>query len=240
MLGIPLPEGLCSGRQHEGGGMVATIVILLLWLGFAATHIGLSTTALREHLVLRLGENPFRGIYSLIAFAFFVPLIWVYFTHKHAGPRLWTLPTDIPLLFVMYVGMAVAFILVIGSLVRPSPGAVVPGSATPRGVQRITRHPLFMGLALFGLLHLLPNSTTGDIVFFGGFPVFSLIGGWHQDQRKLTGSASYRQFHQSTPFLPFTGTATLQGIREISPAIIVGGVVATIVVRYFHASWFGG
>ena len=221
--------------------MVVTVVILLLWLGFAATHIGLSTRPLRERLVVRLGENPFRGIYSVISFAFFVPLIWVYFTHKHAGPRLWTLPTGMPLLLVMYAGMAVAFILVIGSLARPSPGAVIPGSATPQGVQRITRHPWFMGLALFGLLHLLPNSTTGDIVFFGGFPVFSLIGGWHQDQRKLAaGSASYRSFYQSTPFLPFTGSATLQGIRETSPAIIACGILVTIVVRYFHPSWFGG
>ena len=221
--------------------MIATVVILLLWLGFAATHIGLSSAPFRERLVTRLGENPFRGIYSLISFAFFVPLIWCYFANKHAGPWLWTLSRGIPLLLVMYIGMAVAFILVIGSLVRPSPGAVVPGSATPQGVQRITRHPLFMGLALFGLLHLLPNSTTADIVFFGGFPVFSLIGGWHQDQRKLAdGSPSYRQFYQSTPFLPFTGVATLRGIREISPAVIAGGILATIVVRYFHASWFGG
>ena len=221
--------------------MVATVVILLLWLGFAATHIGLSSTPLRQRLVARLGENPFRGVYSLISFAFFVPLIWVYFTHKHAGPWLWALARGVPLLLVMYIGMAVTFVLVIGSLVRPSPGAVVPGSATPRGVQRITRHPLFMGLALFGLLHLLPNSSTADIVFFGGFPIFSLIGGWHQDQRKLAdGPASYREFYQSTPFLPFTGAATLGGIREISPAIIAGGILGTIVVRHFHAAWFGG
>ena len=221
--------------------MVATIVILLLWLGFAATHIGLSTAPMRQRLVARLSENPFRGIYSLISFAFFIPLIWVYFANKHAGPWLWMLPKGIPLLVVMYVGMSIAFILLIGSLVRPSPGAVVPGSATPQGVQRITRHPLFMALALFGFLHLLPNSSTVDIVFFGGFPVFSLIGGWHQDRRKLAnGAAPYRQFYESTPFLPFTGAATLQGIREISPAIIAGGILATIVVRYFHASWFGG
>jgi uncharacterized membrane protein len=221
--------------------MIATVVILLLWLGFAATHIGLSSMPFRERLVARLGENPFRGVYSLISFAFFVPLIWVYFTNKHAGPSLWTIPTGIPLLLVMYVGMAVAFTLVIGSLARPSPGAVIPGGATPHGVQRITRHPLFMGLALFGLLHLLPNGSAADIAFFGGFPVFSLIGGWHQDQRKLAeGPASYRSFYQSTPFLPFTGGATLQGIREISPIIIAVAILATLVVRHFHASWFGG
>jgi uncharacterized membrane protein len=227
--------------RHEGDGMVATAVILLFWLGFAATHIGLSTAAPRQRLVGLLGENLFRGIYSVISFAFFIPLIWVYFANKHAGPWLWVLPRGIPLLLVMYLGMAVAFTLVIGSLVRRSPGAVIPGSATPRGVQRITRHPLFMGLALFGLLHLLPNGSAADIVFFGGFPLFSLVGGWHQDQRKLAhGPAPYRQFYESTPFLPFTGADTWLGIREISPAIIAGGIVAAIVVRHFHTAWFGG
>jgi uncharacterized membrane protein len=227
--------------RHEGDGMVATAVILLFWLGFAATHIGLSTAAPRQRLVALLGENLFRGIYSVISFAFFIPLIWVYFANKHAGPWLWVLPRGIPLLLVMYLGMAVAFTLVIGSLVRRSPGAVIPGSATPRGVQRITRHPLFMGLALFGLLHLLPNGSAADIVFFGGFPLFSLVGGWHQDLRKLAyGPASYRQFYESTPFLPFTGADTWLGIREISPAIIAGGIVAAIVVRHFHTAWFGG
>ncbi len=221
--------------------MDATIVILLLWLGFAVTHIGLSSTPVRQFLVTRLGENPFRGVYSLIAFAFLIPLVWFYFTHKHAGPWLWVLPRGVPLLLVMYVGMAVVFVLFIASLVRPSPGSILPGNATPRGVQRITRHPLFMALALFGLLHMLPNGSTADIVFFGGFTLFSLVGGWHQDQRKLAEAPlSYRQFYQRTPFLPFTGSATLQGLRELSPVIIAGGVLATLVVRHYHSAWFGG
>lgn len=221
--------------------MDATIVVLLLWLGFAVTHIGLSSARIRPFLVSRLGENAFRGVYSLIAFAFFVPLIWFYFTHKHAGPWLWTLPRGAPLLLIMYVGMAVAFVLLIASLVRPSPGSVVPGNPTPRGAQRITRHPLFMALGLFGLLHLLPNSSTADVAFFGGFTLFALVGSWHQDQRKLAEApASYRPFYQHTPFLPFTGSATLQGVRELSPMLIVAGIVATLIIRYFHAALFGG
>ncbi len=221
--------------------MVATLVILLLWMGFGATHIGLSSTSVRQRLVDSVGENAFRGIYSLIAFAFFIPLMWFYFTHKHAGPRLWMLPRGMPLLLVMYVGMAVAFTLLVASLVRPSPASFLPGDATPRGAFRLARHPLFMALALFGLLHVLPNSTIGDVIFFGGFTVFSLVGAWHQDQRKLQAApVTYGQFYRGTPFIPFTGSTTLQGIREMSFPIIVAGILTTVVVRYFHASWFGG
>ena len=35
--------------------------IALLWLGFAATHMGLSSLRVRAWLVARLGERPFQG-----------------------------------------------------------------------------------------------------------------------------------------------------------------------------------
>ena len=60
--------------------------------------------------------------------------------------------------------------------------ATKPG--TVKGVLRITRHPLFAGLALWGLAHVLVNGFLSDVVFFGGFPLFSLLGGAHQDARK--------------------------------------------------------
>ena len=220
--------------------MGATIAIVLLWIGFGGSHIALSVLSIRDQLVRRLGEWPFRGLYSLVSLAFFIPLVWVYAAHKHAGPQLWLLSHGVALLLLMYVGMAVAFTLLFASFLRPSPAAVVPGDATPKGVFRITRHPLFMGIALFALLHLLPNGNAADVAFFGGFVAFVLIGGWHQDQRKLaTAGPKFRQFYAATPFLPFTGTATLEGVHEMSPVVIAVGVVLTVVVRYFHASLFG-
>ena len=161
--------------------MGATIAIVLLWLGFGGSHIALSVLSIRDQLVRRLGEWPFRGLYSLVSFAFFIPLVWVYAAHKHAGPQLWFLSHGVALLLLMYLGMAVAFTLLVAAFVRPSPAAVVPGDPTPKGVFRITRHPLFMGIAVFALLHLLPNGSAADVAFFGGFVVFVLIGGWHQD-----------------------------------------------------------
>jgi uncharacterized membrane protein len=98
-----------------------------------------------------------------------------------------------------------------------------------------------MGIALFGLMHLLPNGSTADVAFFGGFTAFALVGAAHQDHRKLvTGAPGFREFHAATPFLPFTGPKTLRGVRELLPAVAGTGIVAMIAVRYFHASWFGG
>ncbi|MBI4514380.1 MAG: hypothetical protein HY699_01010 [Deltaproteobacteria bacterium] len=221
--------------------MLATIAILLLWVGFAGSHIMLSSAALRPRLVARLGDQGFRGLYAAVAFAFFVPLVWTYFANKHAGPHLWLYAPGALLRWIIYLGMGSAFTLLVAGMMRPSPAGMRPGSSTPRGAARITRHPVFMAFALFGLMHLIPNGSTADIVFFGGFVVFTLIGARHQDQRKLAADApGFREFYDRTPFLPFSGSETGQGIRELLPVPIAIAVVLTIVVRYFHASWFGG
>src|SRR5262245_46159777 len=195
-----------SNRQHGlEGEMSPTARILLLWLGFAGSHLVLSSGPVREPLVRRIGEGPFRGLYSLVAFAFFVPLVWTYFAHKHAGPWLWVVPHDPLLVGLIDLGMVVAFMLVVASLVRPSPAAAMPGDPNPRGAFRITRHPLLMGLALFGLVHLVFNSSSADVAFFAGFALFAPIGAWHQDRRKLAMDVpGFRAFYEATPFLPFT------------------------------------
>ncbi|MGH7896786.1 MAG: NnrU family protein, partial [Candidatus Binatia bacterium] len=90
-------------------------------------------------------------------------------------------------------------------------------------------------------VHLLPNGAATDVAFFGGLVLFPLIGCAHQDRRKLADDdGRFRRFYEATPFLPFTGQASLQGIRGLFPTALAVGVGLTIVVRYFHSSWFGG
>ena len=220
--------------------MSATAMILGWWLAFAGSHWVLSSLAIRRPLVEKLGENGFRGLYSIVAFATFVPLVWTYFGHKHEGPLLWAVPHTLATRWIVYVLMGAAFVLLTASFVKPSPAGVVPGPANPVGAFRITRHPLLMAFAIFGLAHLLLNGSAADVAFFGGFVLFSPLGAWHQDQRKLAmGTPGYAEFHRATPFLPFTGPETVRGIRELGPVIAIG-IVVTAVVRYFHGSWFGG
>ncbi|MBM4334356.1 MAG: hypothetical protein FJ108_00395 [Deltaproteobacteria bacterium] len=221
--------------------MDPTLAIALLWLAFTATHVGLSSLSLRPRLVAALGQVGFLGLYSVVALAIFVPLIRLYFQNVHAGAQLWTLPRGPLLSWTVYLGMGLAFVLLVSSLMRPSPGGVVPGETTPHGVYRITRHPMVMAFVVYALFHLLPNGSSADLAFFGGFAVFALIGAAHQDQRKLVvGPPGYRDFYERTPFLPFTGRETLAGLRELSPIAVAVGIALTVTIRWFHAGWFGG
>ena len=221
--------------------MSPTLIVLFWWLAFAGSHWLLSSVVVRQRLIAVLGEWPFRGLYSIVALATFIPLVAAYFAHKHSGPWLWQISLTMPLLWVIYLGMTVAFILLAAAFMRPSPGSVIPGAAAPRGAFRLARHPLFTAFALMGLVHLIANGSATDVVFFGGLAVYSLAGAWHQDQRKLAlDTPGYRTFYEATPLLPFTRPGRLLGLREMGPVPLVVGIGLTVLVRYYHAAWFGG
>ena len=222
--------------------MYAALEIAALWAAFTASHVGLSSLRVRPKLVGALGEVAFLGLYSVVALAIFVPLMWLYFTHKHEGPALWLLPRGALLSWTLYVAMAVALVLLVASFVNPSPAGMAPNtSSTPRGVHWITRHPLVMAFVVFALAHLLPNGFASDVAFFGGFAAFAVVAAAHQDSRKrVAGPAGYTEFAAATPFFPFTGSRTLQGLRELSPVAIGVGLALAVAIRFFHASWFGG
>jgi uncharacterized membrane protein len=211
-----------------------------LWALFLATHMMLSSQALRPKLVGTLGERGFLGFYSVVALAVFIPLTWIYFSHKHAGAYLWYGSVFEWMRPCAYVGMTLAFTLIVGGNLNPSPASIAPGDGRIRGVLRITRHPLFMGAGLFGLLHLCVARVHGaELAFFGGLPIVALIGCWHQDRRKLaTEGSSFRKFYDETAFLPF-GRGDLRGLID-PPIALAIGLVATVMLRLFHPTLFGG
>jgi len=220
--------------------MGATAFIGILWLAFAATHMVLSSVQLRPRLIGVLGERPYQGLYSAVALLLFVPLVWFYFANKHAGPELWYVGGAAALRWLGMIGMGVAFVLAVGGLVRPSPASLAPGSTEIAGALRVTRHPLFMGLGLMGLMHLLMAPIyASDLAFFGGFPVFALIGCRHQDLRKLhSAGEKLQRFYAETPFLPFSRRGGAHGVSEMPVALVVG-IALAVVVRSFHDTLFG-
>lgn len=223
--------------------MPAWLAVALLWALFAATHVAPSSEQLRARLVARLGERGFLGAYSLLAFAAFVPLVWFYLANRHEGALLWAIPLGGAGRWALYAGQAVAWTIAVAGLASPSPATVgLPEDRRPReprGVHRITRHPLFMGLGLSGLLHLPANGFASDVAFWAGFPLFAIVGCAHQDARKRAAQPGYADWIARTSFLPFAGAGALRGVRELAPVIVVSGIAVTIVLRWLHPLLFG-
>ncbi|GIW40356.1 MAG: NnrU protein [Candidatus Binatia bacterium] len=190
--------------------------ILVWWLAFAGSHLALSSFPLRTRLVARFGERGFQGLYSAVAFLTFLPLVVVYARHRHTGPVLWWL-RDVPAVWTASLILSgFAVVLLVLAFFQPSPVAIAPGPVKVQGVLRITRHPLFSALGLWGLGHLLVNGFLSDVLFFGGFAVFSFLGSAHQDVRKLReGGRELEAFYRETSLLPFV--ALLRGRTSFVP-----------------------
>ncbi|HTQ25501.1 MAG TPA: NnrU family protein [Candidatus Binataceae bacterium] len=222
-------------------GMIALWAVL-----FLAGHFILSADAVRGAIVGATGEQPFRGIYSLVALGTFIPLVVAFGHHKHAGPMLWYLRGVAPLRWLVWLLMLAALIMWVASLITPNPVALgAPDNPTPRGMLKLTRHPGFVAFAIFGFAHMLMNGWVGDVIFFGTFPALGIFGGLHQDRRKLRSMGErYRKFVAETSFMP--GAALLSGRQRCDPRedfpllAVVIGTALTIVLVAIHPWAFGG
>src|SRR5258708_21023403 len=186
--------------------MDATVWIALWAFSFLASHLIISSSSVRAQLINAVGAQPYRGIYSLVAAATLGPLIYEFARNKHAGPILWYLRADAPIRWLAWILMLAAFLLFVGSFINPNPaGMGAPaGNSEPHGILKITRHPSFVAFSLFRIAHILMNGWAGDVIFFGMFPALGIIGGMHQDQRKLRErGGNYRGFVAKTSFMPF-------------------------------------
>jgi len=219
------------------------ILIIVFSALFVVTHLGLSHGAVRQGLVDKLGLWSFRGLYSLISFLTLGPAAVLWWQNRHLGPVLWELPwwpeRIIAALLVLF-----GLLLFFQSLATPSPASMAPAKNEARGVLRITRHPMNMALALWGLAHLLANGTLGDVVFFGSFVIVGVVGAYHMDARlKREKGDEFRAFCKQTSVLPFG--AILRGrnrlaVDELSFPLAVIGIAVFVALTFFHHRFFGG
>jgi uncharacterized membrane protein len=213
------------------GNLVAATVAFLL------THFA-SSTPLRARLVAAMGEWPYRGLYSLVAF---LTIAWMIFAYAGA-PRepLWSGWRELPSLV-----MPLAFVLIACGYWR-NPTMVgadkLLRSAEPaRGVIRITRHPIMWGIMLWALAHIAARGDMRALVFFGGFLVLAAVGTVLMDARKRS-NPDWPRFAAVTSHVPFVAIARRRNRivwREIGwlrPAI---GIALYVAVLFAHP-WLSG
>jgi len=190
------------------------ILILAFSLLFPASHMLLSHGRIRETLVRLLGgEWRFRAVYTLVSFVTFFPLVFVWWAHRGLGPVLWELPSWLERAIALPL-MLLAVVLFVMMLAAPSPASMRPGASVVRGILCVTRHPMNMAFACFGLAHVAANGFLGDVFFFGQFAVLGLAGAFHQDARLARNrDERFREFAAATSVLPFV--AILRGTTRL-------------------------
>lgn len=215
--------------------------LVLLWVAFAASHMFLSHPPIRQSLIGRFGGKAFMGVYSLISLAIFVPLVWIYLENRHQGPLLWNLMAVPGLRHVAMLLALIGIAGVVAGYAQPAATSIIPSkSKSPYGLTRITRHPLFMALGLWGLSHCLINGFASDVAFFASFPIFAVLGCAHQDSRKRLDT-SFNDYFSRTSFWPFGAQVSRRGglvVAELPWLGFLLGVVVAVVFFMAHGALF--
>jgi uncharacterized membrane protein len=189
--------------------------VLYAAIAFVAVHV-LTSTPIRAQLVKRVGEGGFRALFSLVSAVLLGWLIIAYASAPYV--ELW--PPSLGLKHIPLVVMPFAFIFLVFGLTNPSPATTgaesrVHATDPAPGFLKVTRHPLFWGIGLWGLAHIPPNGDLASLYFFGSLALLSFIGMPLQDKKKeeLVGSA-WGPFAMRTSAIPFL--ATLQGRNHLA------------------------
>lgn len=172
---------------------------------FVGAHFVLSTISLRQALRARIGVNAYLGVYSLVALATFVWLLWAY----GRAPQL-TLWASAPWTrWVPTVVMPFALILLIGGYSSRSPLIVGMQSAyddlelAPR-LLKVTRHPIMWATALWALSHIVANGDAASMILFGALTLLALGGAAHSERRhRALYGVKWERFAEATSYFPF-------------------------------------
>lgn len=187
-------------------------VTALLWLLFGGTHVGLTAKPVRERLVRVLGEAGFIAAYSVVAILTFGALAHYVALHRFEQPHASFWITIPPVRGALIALSAAGFALFIAAvLVYPRlPMATFRHRVVPaRGIQQITRHPFFSGIALWAAAHALLALSAVTFAFFFGVIILAFVGGMHQDRRLIREMGEpYRTYVAATSFWPFVAIIT--------------------------------
>lgn len=184
------------------GQSLAPLAILVA--AFVGSHFLLSHP-LRKPMARTLGEAGFAIVYSLVALGLFVWMA-VVFVETGRGPLLWDGYAAAPWI-VSSLLMLLAVALFAGSLIgNPAlPQANMAGVSArkPRGVLKITRHPMMWSFAVWALAHVIVSPSPRVLVLAGGMAFLALVGAHMQDLKKSAQNPrEWNVWRKRTSFWP--------------------------------------
>ncbi|HJV63941.1 MAG TPA: NnrU family protein [Albitalea sp.] len=154
--------------------MTWLILGLVLFLGVHS--VAIVAPSWRDAQAMRLGELPWKGLYSVASIIGFVLLIVGYGMARQSPLVLYTPPTwmrHVTLLLMLPV-----FPLLLAAYL-------------PARIQAAVKHPMLAAVKLWAFAHLLANGTLADVLLFGGFLVWAVadrISVKHRPPRAVPGA----------------------------------------------------
>lgn len=186
-----------------------SILILGLVLFLGPHSLRILADDWRGRQVARLGEGPWKGIYSLVSIVGFVVLIWGFGLARQQPVLLYSPPPWLRHANALFT--LAAFILVAAAYV-------------PRNhLKAKLGHPMYAGIKVWALGHLLAAGMLHDVVLFGTFLAWAIAGFVSGRRRDRRNGVTYP-----------AGTA----LGDLL-AVAIGAAAWAAFAFWLHARWIG-
>ena len=182
-------------------GLALEIIGLVVFLG---THVFVTMRDHRAAVVARIGEWPYRGLFSLVSIVGIVLIGYGFAAYRAAGPIMvwyppvWTRHIVVALMWPASIMIAAAYI--------------------PGNIKRVLKHPMLVGVKTWAFAHLCANGDLGGIILFGSVLAWAVYDRITLKRRKDAGA----------PPIPAGGT------KNDIIAIVVGTIIYLALGFVFH------
>lgn len=187
--------------------MTYLLLGLILFLGIHSTRI--FAPAWRERQIARFGAGGWKGLYTLLTLVGLGLIVWGYGEARTAPMILWNPP--VAMRHVAALLTLLAFPLVVAAYV-------------PRNhLKAKIGHPMYAGVKLWAFAHLLANGSLADVLLFGGFLAWAVLGFVASRKRDRAAGVTY---------------PAGEALRTV--IVLVVGVVAWAgFAMWAHGAWIG-
>ena len=182
-------------------GLAEEILGLVIFLG---AHVFVTMRDRRARLVARLGEWPYRGLFSVVAIVGIVLTGYGFAAYRAAGPIMiwyppgWTRHIVVALMWPASIMVVAAYI--------------------PGNIKRVLKHPMLVGVKTWAFAHLCANGDLGGVILFGAILAWAVY-----DRITLK--------HRADPGAP---PIPVGGARNDIIAVVLGTVLYLALGFVFH------
>ena len=189
--------------------MSILILGLVLFLGI---HVFTTLRGPRAAVVGRIGEGPYKGLYSLVAAIGLVLIVWGFGRYRAGGYiQVWNPP------FAIF--HPIALVLLWFALV-----ALASAYSPPSRIKSLLRHPMLVAVKVWALSHLLVNGDLGSLLLFGGLLAWAVYDRIAVKRRGDTGAPPVASFGRNDVIVIAIGTVAYVGLLWLHDSLI--GVAA--------------
>ena len=182
-------------------GPALEILGLVIFLG---THVFVTMRDHRAAVVARIGEWPYRGLFSLVSILGVVLIGYGFAAYRAASPIMvwyppaWTRHIVVALMWPASVAIAAAYI--------------------PGNIKRALKHPMLVGVKTWAVAHLCANGDLGGIILFASVLAWAVYDRITLKHRKDAGAPAIQ----------------VGGAKNDIIAILVGTIIYLALGFVFH------